>query len=115
MHDKGLATLGAVAGFAGLSAAAACCVLPLALASVGIAAGGLASLGPLHAPLSTIALLAVAGGWFFYLKRRRACVVGDDCAPPSRSTFVLLIFASGFVLLSAIWPFIEAPLMRIVE
>jgi mercuric ion transport protein len=102
-------------GFGGVGAAAACCVLPLALASVGIGATGLAALGPLHTPLSAIAFLAVVAGWFFYLRKRRACLAGADCPPPARSTLALLAAATVFVALSALWPFIEAPLMALFE
>ena len=110
-REQGLATLGAITGFAGVGAAAACCVLPLALASIGIGASSLAALGPLHAPLSGIALLAVSAGWFFYVRKRRACVADPECSRPATATLPLLVLASAFVVLSAIWPFIEAPLM----
>jgi len=113
--DQGLAALGAVTGIGGVGAAAACCVLPLALASVGVGATGLAALGPLHAPLSAIALLAIIGGWFFFVRRRRACAAGADCQPPAPSTLPLLSVATAFVALAAVWPFIEAPLMRLFE
>jgi mercuric ion transport protein len=110
-REQGLATVGAIMGFGGVSAAAACCVLPLALASVGVGASGLAAFGPLHSPLSAIALLVVAAGWFFYAKKRRACTTDAECPRPSPATLPLLVVASALVALSAIWPFIEAPLM----
>lgn len=113
--EQALGALGAVSGFGGLFAAAACCVLPLALGSVGIGAAGLAFLGPLHAPLSAIALLAILGGWFLYVRRRRACALGTDCEPSSKLTLPVLLTATIFVALGAIWPFIEAPLMGVFE
>lgn len=113
--DGKIAAVGAVTGFGGLFAAVSCCVLPLALASVGIGAGGIASLSPLHGPLSAIALLAVLAGWYFYAKRKRACAADPSCAKPSRATVPLLAFATLLVGLSAIWPFIEGPLMRAFE
>lgn len=109
--EQGFAAVGAVMSFGGVGAAAACCVLPLALASIGVGASGLAALSPLHARLSAIALLAVIGGWFFYLKKRRACASGADCAKPAASTLLLLLVATVLIVVSAIWPFIEAPLM----
>lgn len=116
MHkEQALAALGAVSGFGGLFAAAACCVLPLALGSVGVGAASLAVLGPLHAPLSAIALLAILGGWFLYVRRQRACAIGGDCKPPSGLTLPVLITATTLVALGAIWPFIEAPLMGVFE
>jgi mercuric ion transport protein len=114
-NDEKIAPVAAVAGFGGLFAAAACCVLPLALAGVGVGASSLVSLSPLHAPLSAIALLAVIAGWYFYAKRRRACAADSSCEQPSRATVPLLVLATVLVTISGIWPFIEAPLMRVFQ
>ena len=111
LSDMAVAAGAAILGAGGVTAGAACCVLPLALAGVGVGASQLAPLVPLHTPLSVIALLAVAAGWLFYIKRRRACAEGGDCVPPSKATPVLLFVASVLVVLSAAWAFIEAPLM----
>jgi len=112
--DKGLATLGAVTGFGGLVAGAACCLLPLALAGIGIGAGGLARLTPFHAPLSVLALLAVAAGWYLHLRRRRACLADANCEAPGGATPIILAAAAAMVVLSALLPSIEAPLMRLL-
>jgi mercuric ion transport protein len=111
LSEMTVAAVAAVLGAGGVTAGAACCVLPLALAGVGVGASQLAPLVPLHTPLSAIALLAVAAGWFFYIRRRRACAAGAHCAPPSKATPLLLVVASALVVLSAAWSFIEAPLM----
>ena len=112
--EKGAAGLGVLAGFGGLFSATACCVLPLALGSLGIGAGGLAAVVPFHWPLTIAALVAVAAGWFLYLRKRQACAIDRDCtiAPPSRATFVLLCLATNFVTISALWSYIEQPLMQ---
>lgn len=115
LTEKRFAAVGAVIGFGGLFAGAAFCVLPLALASIGIGGGGLASLSTLHARLSAVALLAVAGGWYLYLKRERACTVDANCEPPARTTPAILALATALIILSGIWPLIEAPLMRSLE
>ncbi|CAA9238718.1 MAG: hypothetical protein AVDCRST_MAG93-1225 [uncultured Chloroflexia bacterium] len=52
-----VAAVAAVMGAGGLTAGAACCLLPLALAGIGVGAGHLERLVPLHTPLSAIALL----------------------------------------------------------
>lgn len=114
-NDQGLAALGAVTGIGGVSAAAACCVLPLALASAGVGASGLAALSPLHTPLTFFALVAVAGGWLLYIRRRRSCATGFGCRPAARSTLPLLIIATLFVALGAMWPIIEAPIMAALQ
>ena len=112
--DKGAANLGVLASFAALFSATACCVLPLALGALGIGAGGLAAVVPFHWPLTIAALVTVAAGWFLYLRKRQACAADLECpvAPPSRATFVLLCLATTIVTVSALWGYIEQPLMR---
>jgi mercuric ion transport protein len=112
--DRGVATLGTVASIAALFSAAACCILPLGLAAIGVGSAGLSSVVPFHWPLTIAAIVAVAAGWFFYLRKRRACVrdATYSTAPPARSTLALLVVATVFVTISACWDFIEAPLMR---
>lgn len=118
--DRGVAALGTAAGFSALFAASACCILPLGLAALGVgasASSGIKALVPLHWPLTIAALLAVAGGWLLYLRRRSACAKDSSCttAPPARQTLVLLVVASLFVTISALWGYIEAPLMRLLS
>lgn len=109
-----VAAIAAATGLGATTAGAACCVLPLMLAGIGVGAGTLAPMVPFHWPLSAVALVAVATGWFLYLRRRRACAVGVDCSPPSKAAFLLLIVASLLVVIAAAWPLIEAPLTKVV-
>ena len=114
---NGVAAVGTAGGFTALVSAAACCVLPLAFAAIGLGSGALAFLVPYHWPLTIGAGLAVAVGWVLYARKRRACARNNDCAeaPPTRATFLMLCFATAFVILSALWPgHIEAPLMRLL-
>lgn len=105
--EAGIATVSTIGSFAALMSAAACCVLPLAFAALGIGASGLAAFVPYHWPLTIFAAVAVAAGWLFYSRRRRA-------GAPKRATFVMLCLATLFVALSAIWPsYLEQPLMRL--
>lgn len=111
--DRGVAAVGGVSGFGALFSAAACCVLPLILAALGLGTGWLSVFVPYHWPLTTGAALAVAVGWALYVRKRRACARDASCAtaPPSRSTFVMLSLATLCVALSAIWKgVLEAPL-----
>src|SRR3546814_9503013 len=80
--DRNVARLGVAASLAALFSAAACCVLPLALGAIGIGAGGLAVLVPLHWPLTLAAGAAVSIGWLLDVRRRRACSSGG-CASRS--------------------------------
>lgn len=112
--DRGVAAVGTVASIGALFSAAACCILPLGLAALGIGSAGLSAMVPFHWPLTIAAMIATAAGWLFYARRRRACARDSTCtmAPPSRSTFRLLCVATGIVTISAFWSLIEAPLMR---
>lgn len=112
--ERGVAAVGTAGGFAALFSAAACCVLPLAFAALGLGAGGLAALVPYHWPLTIFAAVAVAAGWLLYVRRQRECAAGGSCTPvpPKRATFVMLVVATVFVALAAIWKgVLEAPLM----
>lgn len=108
------ATAGAVAGLGALLSATACCILPLALGAFGLGSAGLSTIVPFHWPLTIAAVAAVTIGWLLYARKRRACAVGGTCtsASPALSTFVLLCLATLFVIISATWGYIEAPLMR---
>ena len=114
--SRGVAGLGMFAGLGGLTSAAACCVLPLALGALGTSMGGLAAIVPFHWPLTIVAALAVAAGWLLYWRRRRACAADASCsvAPPARATLWMLGVATLLVALSAIWPlYLQAPLMSL--
>lgn len=112
--ERGVAAAGTAGGFAALFSAAACCVLPLAFAALGLGAGGLAALVPYHWPLTIASAVAVAVGWALYLRKRRACMGDPGCAVtlPSRGTVILLAIATTFVALAAVWKLLlEEPLM----
>jgi mercuric ion transport protein len=114
--DRGVAALGTMASLAALFSAAACCILPLGLAAIGVGAAGLSSFVPFHWPLTIAAIVAVAAGWIVHLRKRQACARDATCMtpPPAKSTFILLSVATVFVTISACWGFIEAPLMRML-
>ena len=110
--ERPAAVISMAAGLTAFFAAAACCVLPAALALIGLSAGGSAFVVPYHQPLTVAAGIAVVIGWALYLRKRRACASDASCADaPSRATFWLLGAASMFVILSVAWKaFFEAPL-----
>lgn len=114
--ERGVAAVSTVGGFAALFSAAACCVLPLAFAALGLGASGLAAFVPYHWPLTIASAVAVALGWALYIRKRRACLRDESCtvAPP-RATLFMLSAATVFVALSALWPtYFEGPLMRLL-
>ena len=112
--SRGLAAVGSVAGFGALFSAAACCVLPLLLAGIGVSGAGLGLFVPFRWPLVGAAALAVAAGWYFYWTRKRACAADAtrSAAAPSRTTFAMLLAATALVILSALWGLLEAPILR---
>lgn len=115
--DRGVAAVSTIAGAGALFSAAACCVLPLVFAALGVGVGGLAVLVPFHWPMTIAAAVAITIGWFLYLRKRRACAMDANCgvAPPRRGTWMMLSLASVFVVLSALWPsYLEKPLMNLL-
>ncbi len=112
--ETGVAAAGTLASVTALFSASACCVLPLVLAGVGIGTGGLAAFVPYRWPLTIVAAVIVAAGWMLYLRRRRACAGDATCAgsKPSAATFAMLCVATAMVTISALWGFMEQPLMR---
>jgi len=109
--DSGLAAVGAAGGLTALLSAAACCVLPLALAAAGLGSGGLAMLVPYHWPLTAGAGVAIAAGWAVQAGKWRACRTATDCAcsPSMRWTPAMLWLATTLVILSALWPYYVEP------
>ena len=115
----GVATIGVVAGLSAFLAAAACCVLPAALAAFGLGAGlssSFAAFVPFRWPLMIAASLAVAVGWLLYLRRRNQCARDASCtrSPPTKATFILLSTATAFIALAAILPHFESQIMKAI-
>lgn len=115
--DAGLSTLGALAGFGAVLAAASCCVLPLAFAALGVGAGlssTFAALMPLRWPLTALSLVGLGTGWWAYARRRRACAADLSCALPlpSRATPIVLAIGTILTLIALVWDRLEAPLMK---
>ncbi len=116
-----LAGTGAVVG-AGALIASSCCVLPMALAGLGVTGAvfsGLAVLADIRPFLIAGAALMLALGWAFFFRRRRgARCDGDTCAKPERSgrTIGLLGFGSLVVGLALVWsPYVEPALLKMVR
>lgn len=114
--EQRVAAVGTVASLGAVLAAAACCVLPLALAAAGVGATGLSVVTPFHWPLTILGMLAVSAGWYFYLRRHRARAGASACATtrPSHVTFRLLVVSSAALVISTFWRFIEPPLTMVL-
>ena len=118
---RGIASLAAALGLGAVTAAAACCVLPLALASIGVGAGlagSLAGLESIRTPLLVLSAIALVVAWImWWRKRETACAPGDSCATAvkPRRALGLLIAATVLVGSAAIWGSIEPTLMKWVS
>ncbi len=106
-----LSKYAALGGVVGALAASACCILPLALFSLGVTGAWMGRLTALSAyqPLF-ICLTVVAlgcGYWLVYAKEKE-CAEGDACARPlpNRVVKVALWGATFLVLLAVAWPFV---------
>jgi mercuric ion transport protein len=116
-----LAGTGTVVGLGALIASS-CCVLPLALAGLGVTGavfGGLAFLAEIRPLLLGGAAVMLALGWaFFFWRRASVCNVGGACAVPARSarTATLLGIGSFIVGLALVWePYVEPVLLKFVR
>jgi mercuric ion transport protein len=106
-------TLMAAGGLLGALAASSCCILPVALFSLGIGGvwiGNLTQLAP-YQPYFLAATLLCLGGGYWLVRRgsKRACAAGEACARPLPNRLVkgmlviatvLIVAAIGFDLLA---------------
>ncbi|MCI0431458.1 MAG: mercury transporter MerT [Rhodospirillales bacterium] len=96
----------AAGGVIGAILASACCILPLALLTLGISGAWIVNLTALepYKPISAAVALAFIGlgFWQVYVRAKPACADGSYCARPSSSriTKAALWFATVLVLLA---------------
>lgn len=109
----GLVAAGSVLG---ALAASSCCIIPLALFSLGASGawiGNLSSLAPYQPIFLVITAGFLAGGfWMVYRKPKVDCAEGSYCANPLSSRIVKTALWSATVLVvaAAVFPYV-APLM----
>jgi mercuric ion transport protein len=106
----------AIGGLLGALAASSCCILPIALFSLGVSGawiGNLTQLAP-YQPYMIAATLAFLGGgyWLVYRSAQAACAEGKACARklPSRLVKTGLILATLLVVAALAFDFV-APLL----
>lgn len=101
---NGLATSGGV--FAAFGAAA-CCALPMALASVGVGSAWLGSISPVVAPYRTPLLILASGLllaaalrllWLF--RQAHACPADEACGSPIHRALTVMGIGIGAALLA---------------
>lgn len=108
--DSTKTKLVATGGILGAIAASTCCVVPLALFSLGISGawiGQLTTLAPYQPIFITITVGFLGYGyWLTYRKPKAACAEGEACARPlpNRLVKAALWFATALVILAFAWP-----------
>ncbi|MEN2980511.1 mercuric transporter MerT family protein [Tistrella bauzanensis] len=96
----------AVGGVLGAVLASSCCIVPLALVTVGVSGawiGNLTALEPYKPYFATVTVVLIGlGFWHVYSKPKSACEDGTYCARPesSRLTKTALWLATVLVLLA---------------
>ena len=111
------AGLAAAGGVLGALAAMSCCILPLALFTLGIGGawiGNLTALAPYQPIFIGVALGFLAPGYYLaYRKPRTACAEGEACARPLPGRVVkAALWAAGALVLSAIaFPYVVRMLL----
>ena len=111
------ANLATAGGLLGALAACTCCILPLALFSLGVSGawiGALTVLSP-YQPLFMVSAIGAlgCGYWLTYRKPGNPCADGQACARAAPGRFVRfgLWTATTLILLSAGWPWIVSSLL----
>jgi mercuric ion transport protein len=112
-------TLLAAGGLAGAVAATSCCILPLALFSVGLTGawiGALTALSP-YQPVFVIVAGMCLGGGFYLASRRRAAAAcsaeGCSTAVSRRLVRSALWIATVLVAASLAWPYLAPRLLGV--
>jgi mercuric ion transport protein len=105
---RGVAAAGSILAAIG---AASCCVVPFALATVGISGawiGNFTALAPYQPYFLGLAVFLLGAGFFaVYRKPRTVCAEGASCARPAshRAAKVALWTAAVLVVLAAAFPY----------
>lgn len=100
----------ATGGILGALAASTCCIVPLALFSLGISGAWIGQLTALEPYKPFFIAITVGflgyGYWLAYRQPKFACAEGDACARPLPNHLVkaALWFATALVLLAFAWP-----------
>jgi len=115
--ESGGPTLLAAASLLGALAASSCCILPLALFSLGVSGawiGNFTRLAPYHSYTLAATLACLGYGyWLVYRSSKLACADGAACARPLPNRFVKagLILATILVVAALGFDFIAPPFL----
>lgn len=109
--DSRKARLIATGGILGALAASTCCIVPLALFSLGISGawiGQLTALEPYKPIFIAITLAFLGYGYWLVYRKPKNCAEGDACARPLPNRLVkgALWFATFMIVLAILWPYL---------
>ena len=110
--------LAAAGGVLGALAASSCCLLPLALFSIGIGGawiGNLTALAPYQPIFVAITLGLVGYGFWLAYRQRPACADGEVCARPlpNRVVKTMLWAATALVAAALAFPYVAPRLLGV--
>lgn len=101
--------LAAAGGIIGALAASSCCILPVALFSLGISGawiGGFTQLAPYQPYFITATLAFIAAGyWLVYRSSKIACADSEACARPFPNKLVKVALIAATIIVGAAWAF----------
>ena len=109
----------AIGSVLGAIAASSCCIVPLALFSVGVTGawiGNLAALTPYQPVIVFITLSFLgAGYWMVYRTPKVSCAEGSQCARPATRRLVKIALRSATVLIvtATLFPYVAPRLLGI--
>jgi mercuric ion transport protein len=108
--------LAAAGGILGALASSSCCILPLALFSLGASGawlGNLSALSPYQPVFITITLgFLGAGFWIAYRRPRAACDEPATCAQPAGSIVKLALWTATLLVAAALaFPYVAPTLL----
>lgn len=114
-RDRG-PTLAAIAAIAGAFGAAACCILPLALFTLGVTGvwiGALTALAPYQPVFLAVAVGGLAYGFHRVYRRPKVVCGADDCSRPlpRRAVKIALWLATVLAVAAAVYPYVAPTLL----
>ena len=106
--ERGIQIL-AVGGLFGALAASSCCILPVALFSLGISGAWIANFTQLapYQPIFIAAAVAFvgAGYWLVYRSSREACAGDQACVRPLPNRIVMTMLVGATIIVAAAFGF----------
>lgn len=113
---EGLVSWAAIAASAGAVLAwAACCVLPMTLALLGVGLTATSAIAGQRTWLTVLAAVILGAGWLIAWRRSRACRIDPSCPRLSPVSLTLMSVASILLVVAVAWQsLIEPRLLHLI-